>query len=459
MTDGPWSDFQTQSNAGPWTDFQKAAPQGGAFSDVVPEIKNAFNENLDAVKNIGGGDNPSTFGGFLDTGKALLGLPGMAMAPITGAARSLIGHPMADLTHKAGELINPQIAAQDNPQQMYEQAKGNVDTALMAAAPKGTSPVGFRSTPAPTPLSPELKTAAVNVWESPQIKGIQIPPQDVANLSASIENELTQKAFRPTGSSAQDTFTEVKRMSPGHGVQSVSVDDLRNARMALNDVAGQIDPATFKPTRDAAAARHAIGRIDDYLDNLAPSLKEANANYAAGMRADTLDYRAMKADRRAAKTGSGSNIENTMRQEADKIGDRGLNAAEQAARDQIVMGTNTRNALRKIGKYGFGDGLSIMYHAALAGPTLGMNLPFGVAATIGRKIGEKLTRAEIAALNEMIRARSPLAQSTPPMVAGPPSPMLGAAFPQFAVPQAFGLGMTPMQIPAYANQDQNRRGR
>lgn len=90
--------------------------------------------------------DPSGFGAgvsdIADTGKAVLSAATIPMAPIMGAARSAIGHPMADATHAVGTIINPEAAARDNPEKMYETAKGDVDLALSAARPKGFSAKG-----------------------------------------------------------------------------------------------------------------------------------------------------------------------------------------------------------------------------------------------------------------------------------------------------------------------------
>ncbi len=161
----------------------------------------------------------------------------------------------------------------------------------------------------------------------------------------------------------------------------------------------------------------------------------------------------MKADRRAAKTGSGSNMENTMRQEVDKIPDRGLTASERALREQIVMGDTTRNVLRKAGKLGFSDGLSLLMHSGAALGTAGATIPIGIGGTVARKVGEKLTRDQIKQLSEMIRARSPLALSRSPQsvpygqIPSFAPQMLGLPF-QWS-PQMFGT------VPARA--DDNKR--
>jgi hypothetical protein len=422
-------------------------------SDIGPEIKGAFNENLDAIKGMYGGTaEKGVMQQTMDVGKGLLAIPGIIASPITGAARAIGGHTLATAEQAAGSVINPQAVAKEHYQDVYQQAKGGVDQAMMAVAPRGASPVGLRQVPAKAPSAIELKQAAKDVWNDPSVKSIKIAPTEVQAVAAQIENDLLQQGFRPSAGNAPGTFAEVQRMTPGEGVQAVNVDDLRAARRAFAETAKQRGP-DFTPTSDANAATQAIRKIDDFLDNVDPRLREANANYRSGKQAENLDYRTIRADRNAAKSGSGSNMENTMRQAVDKITDRGLSKSEIAARDKIVLGSAGRNALRKIGKLGVGDGLSLMLHTAAAGATGGSSIPLAAAGTVARKIGEALTRSEIAALNRSIRTRSPLAKAL-------------AASPQYAkVPKgakaiaAALLSEGPKNptfagiLPAYAEQD------
>jgi hypothetical protein len=330
-----------------------------------------------------------------------------------------------------------------------------------------------KTIPAATPTAAEAKAAGVAVYRDPAIKAIKIPPSDAAGLSAGIQNDLLEQGFRPTPESAPGTLREVSNLSPKEppppsfmeklqsemnreplpekpAVKNVTVDDIRSARMALGKYAGETD-LKGKPTANATAATQAIGHIDDFLDNLAPSLKEANANYSRGSAAETLNFRELQARHRAAKTGSGSNIENTMRQEVDRIPNRGLSPYEQMLKNQIVEGDATRNALRKVGKVGFGDGLSLMYHVAAFPMTGGASLPLGLAATAGRKIGEGLTRNDIGQLRQAILSRSPLAQSRQPtQQAIDPKLLAAISRGQLSVPQLLRLGAYPVR----ADQEQ-----
>lgn len=393
----------------------------------------------------------SAVGGVLKTGKGLLSAAAAIPNILLGApARSLVGRPMAALTHAAGSVINPEVAAKDDPEQMYEKARGDVDTALSAISPRGSSPVGPRTFPAPSRTADDLRAAATAVYDDPATRATRIPPADATNLAGRIENDLLNQGFRPSTANAPGTFAELGRMVPQAG-QVVSVDDLRAARRALGHIAGLRDPIG-RHTPDANAATQAIQHIDNFLDNVAPQLRAANANYAAGSAAERLEYRRLRAEHRADRSGTGGNLENAMRQEVDRIPDRGLTHAERDARDRIVEGTRTRNALRTAGKLGVDGGLSLMLHSGAGLASGGSTVPVTIAGTLARKIGERLTRREIDQLSELIRSRAPLSQQTPPIrpQANRIARILAAALAGRSAPQ----GMIPALMPTYADQNQ-----
>lgn len=74
-----------------------------------------------------------------DTGKGLLAIPELIASPITGTARSAIGHPFSAVTGIP-----------------YDEAKGNVDTAMMGLAPSrgGLSTLRGPAVPPPPPGGP-----------------------------------------------------------------------------------------------------------------------------------------------------------------------------------------------------------------------------------------------------------------------------------------------------------------
>lgn len=422
---------QSLPSGGAQAQQQAAQPSiTDAVTDIPAEIGRTASGNLDTIQtnlsNRGANTSPL---GFLDTGKAVLGGLGLLASPITGAARSLIGHPMAQAEHAVGTLINPAVAAKDDPQQMYQNAAGDVETALSAARPAGGGPLGVA---APRPVSvaaptvDELKAASRAGYQNPTVAAVEINPQSANLLSSKIESDLANQGFRPR--LTPGVFDEVRNLTPPQGVQSVKVADIDAARKALGQYAKQTD-ITGKPTPDAAAASIAIRHINDYLPGLSASdviagdapaaaqiLKEAAENWGAAKRADQVDLQLTRADRQAAKSGTGSNIENAMRQRIATLLDNpkrtiGYSDAEKQAMEDIVRGTAARNTLRKVGKVGVDGGLSLLLHGGTALTTHGANLPIAAAGTVARKVGEALTTRAGNNLSEMIRSRAPLARA------------------------------------------------
>jgi hypothetical protein len=373
-----------------------------------------------------------------------LGIPASVPA---GVGRSVIGHGL----EATGQFT-------------YEEGKDAADKAMMGIR---AGSVGANAQPRPLPQVPppakEILNAGSAGYKSPEVTALEIEPRSTRALSTQIQSELLTEGFRPSSGSAKGVFKEVKNLAPPQNVQSVKVADLDSARRALQIYAKELN-AQGKPTPQANAATKAINHIDDYLDNISPSdvlagdasaaaatLKTARADWAAGKTAEEVTYKLSKAERQSAKSGSGSNIENAMRQKIDQIPDRGLTAAEKALRDQIVLGDRPRDALRTSGKLGVDGGLSLMLHTAMGLGTGGATLPISAAGTIARKVGEGLTKKQIAELNRMIRARSPYAKSMPPRHMLPPSPLLSPMLP-YSLQQSLPLllGMKPV----YADEDE-----
>lgn len=124
------------------------------IADIPKEIAGAASENWQAIKEGFGGNKAEqgAIGGTLATGKALLAVPGLALSPVTGAVRSVGGHLLARATQGAGRVINPEVAAKENPQEVYDASKSGVDTAMMALAPgRG----GLRPSSAVRPSAPQ----------------------------------------------------------------------------------------------------------------------------------------------------------------------------------------------------------------------------------------------------------------------------------------------------------------
>lgn len=336
------------------------------------------------------------------------------------ALRELVGTPERAITAAA--------SAPSGSREATEAMIGPAaDTAL---AISGTSGTRFPRIAGPPKVAPptvaELKTESRAGYNSPEVAAVEVKPQPVADLSTKIESDLASRGFRPRPNQGAPVFDEVRDLVPPQGVSSVKVADLHSARKALGEIAKEVD-TVGKPTSNAAAATIAKKHLDDFLPNIqqadviagdaakaAQIMKEADANWAAAKRAENVDLQLTRADRQAAKSGTGSNIENSMRQKIAAMLDNprrtvGFSDAEKQAMESIVRGTPTRNALRKFGKLGVDGGLSMLLHAGGALETGGATVPLAIGGTVARKLGEHLTSRAGTGLSEMVRSRSPLA--------------------------------------------------
>jgi len=407
---------------------QEASSVPAAISDVPKEIGAAATQGIqhltgNSVEDLPGYD-ARTRGqlgpveGLLRTGKQVLGLPETLLSPVVGAARSLIGHPMADAEHKVGELIAPEIAAKDDPAKMYEAAKGDVDLALSAA--------GTRSPKAPTlaaPTIPELKTAAKAGFQSPEVATLEIHPRVITDFANGAHVELNNAGIDEV--LAPKTFGLISRLQNAPAGAKVTGANLQTVRKAFGNAAASPDAT------ERLAAKTVIDKLDELLPNIHPSdvisgdvgaassaLEEARANYSAAKHAETIDNKTIQAELRAAAANSGQNVANTVRQRMADIlinpkEQRGFSANELEQMDAIVRGSKTGNALRFGGNIlGGGGGLGAAVSAGIGGFVTGG--PGAVAPVVGfglKQLSNYLTLKQTERLSEAIRMRAPLASS------------------------------------------------
>lgn len=297
-----------------------------------------------------------------------------------------------------------------------------------------TSPMvpkaGSAAMAAVTPTREAIHDAAVQGFDQAKNMGVDIAPAAVKDIGAKLEAQLQQKGILEEHAPA--TYATIKRLQnpPSGSVSTIS--DLHNLRQAFGNAAGDIT----KP-KDALAGSMGKSLVDDFLSAIpekavlagdAPAasatLKDAIGNYAASARSEDVGARLTRAERQAAKSGSGSNIDNAIRQKISAILDvpsrtRGFSPEEIAQMEEVVRGTTLGNIARKVGKLGVSDGLSLLLHAGMAAGTGGATIPIAAAGTASRKIAEMMTQRGANKLDEMIRARSPLAQSGPEAVTEP----------------------------------------
>ncbi len=275
----------------------------------------------------------------------------------------------------------------------------------------------------------EAATGGFNTAKDFAKNDVRIDPVALRPVADKIEQSLQNKGILEEH--APTTYKTLERLRSAPEGSFSTVSDLHNTRQAFGNAAGSITHP-----KDTFAGKMGIDELDKFLSAIpekavlagdAPAasamLKDAIGNSAASFRVEDVGARLTRAERQAAKAGTGSNIDNAIRQKISaildsKTGTRGYTPAEIAQMEKIVRGTTATNTLRKVGKLGFGDGLSLLLHAGATIPSGGANIPIGIAGTLARKVGEKLTQREANKLDEMIRARSPLAKSQTDTIRG-----------------------------------------
>lgn len=390
----------------------------------------------------------------LGVGKGLLAIPELVGSPITGTARSAIGHPYSALTGIP-----------------YDQAKDAVDTAMMALRPVGATPRGLMTKPAPVPAAADLKAAATAGYDAAKNSGVEFQPSALTRFSSGVKADLNADGLNDV--LAPKTFGVLDKIGVAPPGATVTTNDFRTLQRALGYAAKSTDPT------ERMAAGRAIKALNDHIENLPASdiargtpldaanvsatIKEANANYAGYKRSEDFNFRGEKAQNNADAANSGMNLENNLRSQVRQILNnknlqRGYDADTLAAFKAFNSGSRSANVMRRVGNIlGGGGGWSTLINGvignAIAGP-LGAIAEPAIGAAI-KSAGNARSSRQFQALAERIRANTPLARSMPALQAPPPSPLLSPAIPyQFSQ----GLPVFPGAIPAYA-QDNQRNGR
>jgi hypothetical protein len=265
------------------------------------------------------------------------------------------------------------------------------------------------------PSNETLSKAAQAAYKAADDAGVIIRPESTQRLTASIKQQLAEDGF--------DTA-----LHPGVSAVLNRLDELQDQNVTLKGmdivrrVAGNAAGDVMRPDQQRLVSKM-INQIDDFVSDLKPAdVLAGNSKEAANQmlkartlwtrlkKAEKVDTAILKAERRAASTGSGGNADNAVRQNVRALLDnaktaRGMSAAEKKAAERVVRGTPTQNALRLAGKLaptGVVSGtLSGAAGYGLAGP-IGLGLPaLGAGA---KALADRMTLRNVDKLSQLIRS-------------------------------------------------------
>lgn len=234
----------------------------------------------------------------------------------------------------------------------------------------------------------ELQRAKTAAYDATDALGIRYKPEDYKRLVVDIGKDVQAKHINPTRhpkavSVVNEMLNEAKS---GYAPTLRQLDERR--QMIFRDL-GKADEA------EAFFGNRITDKLDDFIDTAqvglsgdpskaAPAIRQARELNRRWRNASTLEEALIKAERRAASTDSGANLENAVRQNVRRILDnkktaRFLNAQEKAALETVVRGTRGQNALRATGNLLRGPGGWAATGGGVAGSVLSGS-PIGLAA-------------------------------------------------------------------------------
>lgn len=263
---------------------------------------------------------------------------------------------------------------------------------------------------AKAPNIEELTAAKDTAYAVAEQAGVAFTPKAVTGLSRKVVDELVDMGFDPALQPGAAAAVRRIRALQGQNVTLKGLDTIR--KVASN---GYI-PGNKSNNK---AVSKIIDAIDDVIANPgeggvlmgdaargAEALKEARSLASRIAKSERLSQAIDSAERRAASTGSGGNMDNLIRQRAARIleNPRGFSKAEKEALEKIARGGNVQNALRLVGKLSpAGSGLmaALGIGGTMVNPGIGALALGGMGA---KTVADAMTRGNVSAADALIRS-------------------------------------------------------
>lgn len=412
------------------TNFKKVASTLANFTPVGMGL-NLAPTSQDIKSTI---DNPivspdyepkTALGGVLKTGAEFL--PAMIGGPEGVASKLLTRVAVPALASEGAGALTKGTAAEP-----YARAGaallGGVGASV--AAQKFKAMAAARNTASATPTAENLLSTAGKQFEDVKSSDLVIKPAAVENMAKDIKTELLNDGFHPDSGNQKGVFGTLDRLEAmGTKPGGVTPKDMEVIRKNLVSAKTDIDGSTAKAARDATNSfmdKYSNLGMADVLNGDAQktfgALKDAIGNYAAGKRSNTVTGKVDLAKLNADTAGSGANQDNALRQAIKQLARPinntntpvaarlGFNKEEVAAIRGAATGTTVGNTARYLGKYAPTGIVSAAGGAGLGhliGGPVGAAIP--VAGYIAKKIGDLSTKRAVAAVDSLVRSRSPLA--------------------------------------------------
>jgi hypothetical protein len=309
----------------------------------------------------------------------------------------------------------------------------------------------------------QLKTAADAGFDAARASTTTIPSSAVASYSTALQQRLlTEHGLLPQ--TAPETFKALEGLTKPASAETnyITLDATRSQLSAIAKNA--------MGNRDAFAAQKAIKHIDNLIDTIGPESGMAYGNLAAAKRADVLTGELTQANtgilERADTAAQLRRRVSTLTQSEDKM--RGFTPGEIESLDKFAKsGGALPMGLSKVGDVlgsGFGKlvsgGAGAFFGASHGGPEGGVAGFFA-----GPYLGEGLksweaarASAQLEAIAQQLRSRSPLGESLGPQNIRTWPPSLNRAIPSLLAPTPMAPQPQPGQFPPMQPVNPNEPG-
>lgn len=204
-----------------------------------------------------------------------------------------------------------------------------------------------------------ITSKASKLYKSADDEGVVFSNDAAKAMLSDIEKKFAERTFEPLLQPGANRILKVltERVKAGNPMTAEGIKALRSATH------GQ-----FLPGNESNNALLQImrGSLDDFMSSPGGALtgdaakaaglrKEADALWSQKKKIETIRKALEMAENRAARTGSGGNLENTVKQELSKViqnprKSRGFTPDEKAMVDDVVYNQTGRDLLRVAGK-------------------------------------------------------------------------------------------------------------
>lgn len=287
----------------------------------------------------------------------------------------------------------------------------------------GANLLGNRAASKLIPTNEQLKTDANASYRAADNAGVIFKPQGIKRMANDIRVDLAEFGFHPKlQPRVAVVLDELERLQTGN----VTLKGMDVLRRIADSARKSMDPS------EKALGNQIITRIDDFMMDARPGdILTGNAD-AAGKairtgrdlwgrmrKSEMVDLAALKAERRAASTGSGGNADNALRQNVRGLLDspklsRGMSQTEKKAAERVVRGSVPQNLLRGVGKMaptgivsgGIGSSMGAAAGAMVGGPAGAAVGSFALPALgqIAKTAADRMTVKNAERLSQIIRS-------------------------------------------------------